>query len=152
MPWGMYPAFTMHATVSKWHVLRSSTFLHNWKLFIDSFSQIVELLIYVTSQLPFPVKRRPRLLITCLNSAARILRVSYDCLVIFKTVAGASVLRNFEHFFRRTLHTSLRSWAIIIQVPCTFYDFCDFVNNRTGIPVDGNRTTKTCTSELNIRL
>ena len=36
--------FIMQATVSNWHFLRSSTFLDNFMLFIDSFLQLVELL------------------------------------------------------------------------------------------------------------
>ena len=44
MPWLIYVAFTMHATVSNYHFFRSCTFLDNLKLLIDSFSQIVELL------------------------------------------------------------------------------------------------------------
>ena len=40
----------MQATVSNWHFLRSSTFLDNFMLFIDSFLQLVELFgfFYVT--------------------------------------------------------------------------------------------------------
>ena len=69
--WRIYQAFTMHATVSNWHHLRSSTFLDNIKLFIDLFSQLVEYYyFYVTSQIQFLVNIRPRLLIACLNSAA----------------------------------------------------------------------------------
>ena len=35
MPWRIYQALTMHATVSNWHFLRSFTFLDNLKLLID---------------------------------------------------------------------------------------------------------------------
>lgn len=41
----MYLAFTIHATVSDYHFLCTSTFLDNLKLFINSFSQLVESLI-----------------------------------------------------------------------------------------------------------
>ena len=67
-------AFTMHATLNNWHFFGCSTLLDNLKLFIDSFSQFVELLFfsfYVASQIQFPLKIRLRLLIACLNSAAQ---------------------------------------------------------------------------------
>ena len=60
----------MHATISNWHILRISTFLDDFKLFIDSFSQLVELLFYVTSQIQFPVNIRHRLLIAWLNNVS----------------------------------------------------------------------------------
>ena len=44
MSWRINQAFTMHATVSICHFLRSYTLLDNLKLFIDSFSQLEELL------------------------------------------------------------------------------------------------------------
>ena len=44
MLWRIYLAFTMHATVSNCHILRSSTFLDILKLLIISFFQLVELL------------------------------------------------------------------------------------------------------------
>ena len=44
MPWWTCLAFPMHATVSNGHFLRSSIFLDNLQLFIDFFSQLVDLL------------------------------------------------------------------------------------------------------------
>ena len=44
MPWRIYQAFLMHATVRNGYFLHSSTFFDNLKLFIYSFSQLVELL------------------------------------------------------------------------------------------------------------
>ena len=70
MPWRINPAFTMHATVSYLHFLRSSTFLHIWNLFIESFSQLVELLFLCDVTDTIIQKSRPRLLFACLNSAA----------------------------------------------------------------------------------
>ena len=42
MLWWIYQAFTMHGTLSNWHLLHISTFLENLKLFIDSFSPLIE--------------------------------------------------------------------------------------------------------------
>ena len=67
IPWQINPAFTMHATLINWHFLRSSIFLHNWKMFNDSFSQLVKLLFYVTSEIRFPVKIRPASLLHVLT-------------------------------------------------------------------------------------
>ena len=44
MPWRIYLAFTMHATVSNCHSLRNSTILDILKLLIISFYQLVDFL------------------------------------------------------------------------------------------------------------
>ena len=65
------------STVSNWHFLRRSTFLDNLNLFIDSFSQLVELLFLCDVTDTFPVNIRPRLLSACLNSAAHHVTIFY---------------------------------------------------------------------------
>ena len=67
VPWQIYPTFTMHAALINWHFLRSSIFLHNWKVVTDSFSQFVQLLFYVTSEIPFPLKLGPASLLHALT-------------------------------------------------------------------------------------
>ena len=57
------------------HLLRSSTFLDILKLLIVSFSQLVSILFYVTSQILFPVNIKPASLVHVLT----VQRICYIC-------------------------------------------------------------------------